>query len=387
MHVLVIPSWYPRYTGDPSGSFFETQATGVRELGLHVGIIYPDLRPMYEARKHFGAGIECVTSSGVNVLRQRYVNWTPRIEPLILPRWLNVGMRLFDEYCARHGKPDVIHAHCLLRAGILAYRIWQNQGIPYIVTEHSSRWHNHQITEYELQFARPAAKHSGALICVSNALLEHLQQDLDLNRTYVLPNAVDDLFFTEEVRQRNCNPNLAFINVALLNPGKRQDLLIDAFYLAFGRGTANTLSIVGAGPQRASLEQQIARHGMQSSIRLLGMQPRSAVVKLLRDSDCFVLTSDHETFGVVLTEAIASGLPVISTDCGGTAEIVTPENGVLIETGNVRALADVLVTMRNRLETGYYDKKNLRAGCMEKFSRQSVCARLLAIYRKVAQCI
>lgn len=385
MHVLVIPSWFPRYTGDPSGSFFETQASGVRDLGEHVGIIYPDLRPLYEASEHWDATIECATSSGVNVLRKRYVNWTPRIEPLILPRWVDVGMRLFDEYCTRYGKPDVIHAHCLLRAGVLAFRIWRKHGIPYVVTEHSSRWHNHEITGYELQLARPAAMHASAMISVSNALLAHLRQDIELNRTYVLPNAVDTLFFDREVQERSGTANLAFINVALLNPGKRQCLLIDAFHLAFGKGTTNTLCIVGEGPERASLEQRIARYGMQSSIRLDGMQPRSVVVKLLGESDCFVLTSDQETFGVVVTEALASGLPIVSTDCGGTADIVTPENGVLVEKGNVQAIAKALVVMRERIDTGTYDKKLIRSGCMEKFSQQSVCTRLINLYELAVQ--
>lgn len=385
MHVLVIPSWFPRYAGDPSGSFFETQASGVSDLGEHVGIIYPDLRPLYDAREHWGASIEQTTCSSVNTLRRRYVNWTPRIEMLILPRWVEVGMRLFDEYCTRYGKPDVVHAHCLLRAGILAYRIWRKHGIPYLVTEHSSRWHNHEITGYELKLARRAAKHAHAMISVSNALLAHLRQDIELNRTYVLPNAVDALFLDCEVSQRSGAPNIAFINVALLNPGKRQDLLIDAFHLAFGRGTANTLCIVGDGPERASLEQRITRYGMQSSIRLLGMQNRRIVVKLLSEADCFVLTSDHETFGVVITEALASGLPVISTDCGGTADIVNPANGMLVEKGNVQAIAEALVAMSVQIELGTYNKENIRSECMEKFSPQSVCTRLVNLFDKAVQ--
>jgi glycosyltransferase involved in cell wall biosynthesis len=385
MHVLVIPSWFAQYPGDPSGSFFATQAVGVRELGEQIGIIYPDLRPVYQARRYLGGKIECSISDNVNVVRNTYINWTPRIEPLILPRWLSVGMRLFDEYCARFGKPDVIHAHCLLRAGVLASRIARKHRIPYVVTEHSSRWHNHEVTGNELRLARAAAKDASALISVSTALLLHLRQDLELDNTYVLPNAVDSLFLDGEVRQQSTGPGIAFINVALLNPGKRQDLLIDGFQLAFGTATKNTLSIVGDGPERNSLEKRIARYGMQSSIRLLGMQPRSEVVKLLGESDCLALTSDHETFGVVVIEALAKGLPVISTDCGGTTDIVTCENGIVAEKGNVQAIAAAMASMQQRIEAGTYDKQHIRADCIKRFSQQSVCAELLKIYKEAVK--
>jgi len=356
----------------------------VQELGEQVGILYPDLRPPFQARQYPDprGKTEWSLSGGVHVLRNTYVNWTPRIEPLILPRWLQVGMRLFAEYCRRFGKPDVIHAHCLLRAGVLAYRIARKYGIPYVVTEHSSRWHNHEVRGYELRSARAAAKNAGAMISVSRALMSHLQQDLAFGKTYVVPNAVDALFLDGEVRERPASQGKRFINVALLNPGKRHDILIDAFHQAFGRETSNTLYIVGDGPQRKPLEEQIARHGMESSIRLLGMQNKSQVAALLKESDCLVLTSDHETFGVVVIEALASGLPVISTDCGGTADIVAPGNGILTEKGNVRAVAEAMVTMHRRIDAGAYDKRQIRADCVERFSQHAVCAELVKIYKE-----
>lgn len=385
MHVLVIPSWFAQYPGDPSGSFFATQAAGVRELGEQVGIIYPDLRAVYQARRHFREKLEWSVSAGVNVVRNTYINWTPRIEPLIMPRWLGAGMRLFDEYCARFGKPDVIHAHCLLRAGVLASRISRKSGIPYVVTEHSSRWHQHEVTGYELRLARTAAKNASAMIGVSKALMSSMHRDLELNRTYVVPNAVDPHFLGGAIPQRSAGRKLAFINVALLNPGKRQDLLIDAFHLAFGKDTKNTLSIVGEGPERKALAERIARYGMESSIRLLGMQPKNEVARLLGESDCLALTSDHETFGVVVIEALASGMPVISTECGGTADIVTVANGILTEKGNAQAIAAAMTVMGERIGAGMYDRNRIREDCTERFSQLAVCTRLVKIYEEAVK--
>lgn len=385
MHVLVIPSWFARYPGDPSGSFFATQAAGVQQQGDEVGIIYPDLRPVFQIRQYLSGKTEYAVDNGVRILRHTYINWTPRIESLIMPKWLNVGMRLFDEYCTRFGKPDVVHAHCFLRAGVLASKIFGKHHIPYVVTEHSSQWHKHEVTGRELQMAREAANNAKAIISVSGALLSHMHQDLALNKTHVLPNAVDSIFLSGGIQQRPAGQNIAFINIGLLNPGKRQDLLIDAFYLAFGSDTKNTLTIVGDGPERKALEARIARYRMEASIRLLGMRSRNEVVNFLEDSDCLALTSDHETFGVVVIEALAKGVPVISTDCGGTSEIVTSQNGILTEKGNVQAIAAAMSAMSQRINTGVYDRNRIREDCANKFSQQSVCSGLQEIYKEVTK--
>jgi len=381
MHVLVIPSWFAHYQGDPSGAFFATQASGVQELGEQVGMIYPDLRSVRYAKEYFFSKTTWSASGGVHILRKTYINWTPRIERLILPKWVATGMRLFDIYCAKFGKPDVIHAHCLLRAGVLAAAIAKKHNIPYLVTEHSSSWHKHAVSDFELRPARLAAKHAFAVISVSNALLVHMKQDMQLGRTQVLPNAVDSLFFAGQLSERPNTGKLTFINVALLNPGKRHDILIDAFFHAFGRDTQHALYIVGDGPLRLALEQRIAKYGMADSIRLVGMQNKSRVAQLLEASDCFVLTSDHETFGVVVTEALAKGLPVISTMCGGTDDIVEPGNGILTEAGNAAAVADALTQMCERIATGWYDRKSIRDNCIAKYSQASVCNELTKSYK------
>ena len=382
MHVLVIPSWFAQYQGDPSGSFFATQASGVQELGEQVGMIYPDLRSVRHVKKYLRSKTAWSTSGGVNILRKTYINWTPRIERLILPKWVAAGVQLFDEYCVRFGKPDVIHAHCLLRAGVLAAVISKKHGIPYVVTEHSSRWHKHEISAYEMRIARDAAKNSDAVISVSNALLNHLGQDIQLNRTHVVPNAVDPVFFASELSDRSSNKNLTFINVALLNLGKRHDILIDAFFHAFGKETQHSLYIVGDGPERMALEQRIAKHGMGSSIHLLGMQKKNRVVELLDESDCFVLTSDNETFGVVVTEALAKGLPVISTPCGGTDDIVLPQNGIMTQAGSAQDVAGALTQMCQQIPMCFYDRNNIRNSCIEKYSQHAVCNKLIKIYKE-----
>jgi glycosyltransferase involved in cell wall biosynthesis len=122
---------------------------------------------------------------------------------------------------------------------------------------------------------------------------------------------------------------------------------------------------------------------MNNSNRLLGLQPKEKVAMLLAEADCFALTSDHETFGVVCIEAFASGLPVVSTRCGGTDEIVTTDNGLFAEAGSAQSVATALVTMGGRIGSGFYESQRIREGCVERFSQQSICSRLVKIYEEV----
>jgi glycosyltransferase involved in cell wall biosynthesis len=94
----------------------------------------------------------------------------------------------------------------------------------------------------------------------------------------------------------------------------------------------------------------------------------------------FALTSDTETFGVVLAEALALGVPVISTRCGGPNDIVNATNGLLVPPGDVEAMAQALQDMRRNLAN--YLPEKLRADCHDRFSTQSVSTRIAEIYSK-----
>lgn len=136
--------------------------------------------------------------------------------------------------------------------------------------------------------------------------------------------------------------DLVFVTIGRLHPDKDQTTLIKGFAKAF-RGKPNVkLAIIGEGKLRPPLEKLIDTSGMASQVTLHGRVPQA--VDYLQGFDCFVLTSDYEPFGMVLLEAIAAGLPVISADTGGPLEILG-EKGLFFKTGNHSELADCLSVM------------------------------------------
>lgn len=134
-------------------------------------------------------------------------------------------------------------------------------------------------------------------------------------------------------------------NVARLDKVKDHVGLLTAFKLLRDsrRESDCRLVIVGEGPQRATLERQVAQLGLDDSVRLLGN--RGDVAELMAECDVFALSSIAEGMPVTLMEAMASGLPVVATDVGSVASVVADGvTGMLVRAREPRALADALAT-------------------------------------------
>ncbi|MEO8411045.1 MAG: glycosyltransferase [Propionivibrio sp.] len=106
-----------------------------------------------------------------------------------------------------------------------------------------------------------------------------------------------------------------------MHPDKDQATLIAGFAAALPELPPHTLLlIIGSGPLEGELRSLARTLGVGQRVRFMGQVPDAR--SLFRAFDLFVLTSDHEPFGMVLLEAMAAAVPVIATDCGGAPEVV-----------------------------------------------------------------
>ena len=165
-----------------------------------------------------------------------------------------------------------------------------------------------------------------------------------------------------------------FINIAHLNKNKNQLHLIKSFTKVFKGNQFYKLLIVGQGPEKNNLQNWIDSNTMNSQIRLYGSASREEVRDLLHQSDCFVLSSKIETFGVVLIEAMSCGLPVLSTKCGGPESIVTNDDiGVLC---SQEELSDIM----KEISTKTFSGDTIRKYVIDRFSKFSLTQQLKTIY-------
>jgi glycosyltransferase involved in cell wall biosynthesis len=112
---------------------------------------------------------------------------------------------------------------------------------------------------------------------------------------------------------------------------------------AVGAADGVRLVIAGDGPDRAPLEAEARRLGLEDRVSFLGPQPRERVVELFRAADATILTSSWENFPHTLVEALAVGTPVLAMEAGGVGEVVQDGvNGLLVPAGDTSALADAV---------------------------------------------
>jgi len=131
------------------------------------------------------------------------------------------------------------------------------------------------------------------------------------------------------------------LTMAALVPRKALDVLIDAVAALDNRAVKFRTLIAGDGPERAALEEQVERLGIQAQVSFLGF--RSDKVDLLGAADAFVLPSHREGLGVAALEAMAAGKAVVASRVGGLAEVVDDgRTGFLVEAGDADLLAEAI---------------------------------------------
>lgn len=386
MHILIIPSFYPVKENNVSGIFFKEQAMALKKRGIRVGIVYSEKRSIkkisikgflnnhYQSKVYVEDGIVTWRNHGWNIIPER--------TRLGATRWVKKTLKLVRKYINQQGKPDIIHAHCSLWAGYAAFLISKKYKIPYIITEHSSAFLNETITKWQRRFVYDSFKNASAIISVSGALAQKLYDFVsDKSREIlVIPNLIDVNFFTLP-EERNDSQSFNFISIGGLNDNKGFDILIKAFAYAFKGKEHIFLKIGGDGKIKNRLVQLCKELGIEKQVIFKGKISREEVRQLMWDGGAFVLASNVETFGVVLIEALATGLPVIATRSGGPEDIVNEEVGLLAQKGDFKDLAE---KMQKIYETrAVYDEKKLRLYIEKNYSEEVVTTKLIKIYKGI----
>jgi len=382
MHVLFIPSWYPTVAAPGSGSFFVDQARALSMLGAEVGVCYPELRSLRAlslpslVENHLQW--TCAEEREVHVVR-----WHGRNIPsarVSAKLFVAASCRAYQIYQKRFGRPDIIHAQSALWGGVAAMQLSAEEGIPFLVTEHSSAYPRHEIRPWEWPSVERCFRASTQAACVSPFLADELHTALPEVSFTVIPNMVDATFFTLSPAPKG-NSTPSFLTVAGLNQKKGIGVLLEAFALYRQSGGCWNLEIGGDGPLRQQLMQQATRLHLEESVRFLGQLTRLQVREAMWRASAFVLPSRVETFGLVVAEALATGLPVIATRCGGPESILTPDDGLLVESDDQLGLANALATMARTASS--YTAEDLRERCVKRFGSVGVGEQLLDVYAHI----
>jgi glycosyltransferase involved in cell wall biosynthesis len=210
-----------------------------------------------------------------------------------------------------------------------------------------------------------------------------MELDIPLARTFFLPNVIDTAKFSPDVRA--ARDGVVLLAVGRLYPEKRFDRFIELVARVRHKSKVPVKGIiVGSGRQdcdlKPLLEQQAAKLGLFAD-HLEFKGAVSQMESVYRDADVLVLTSDYEGTPNVILEALASGLPVVSTNVGGVPEIVQHgHTGYLVGTGNIQEMVDWVLKLVSDREHRLLLGKQARAYVEATHSLTKLPAYLAGLY-------
>ena len=379
MHVLFLTIGYPTVYNIQSGIFFREQAEALAVAGMRTGLIAINavsIKHIIRKRSFAGLRKREFNTNGVQTVLTSFIN-NPVKPDYVVHQALRKGRGLVSAYIEQYGKPDLIHLQCFETVELAQY-IKSRWSIPYVVTEHSSRFLLDTLNPGLEKYAASCFQNSDKNIAVSTNFAELLEKRYQAPFLYI-PNMVDTEFFTM-LKRDHVKPN-RFINVGVLDKNKNQALLIEAIARLRDRGRDLGLVIVGEGPERTNLQAMIKQRALENHVKLKGFLGRGALLNELHDSHAFLLSSQFETFGVALIEAMSCGLPAVCTRSPGPESIIAkPGLGILCDND-----PDDYVLAVDRLIEEYssFSPSYIHNYVREYFSKFSVSKKLMDLYKGV----
>jgi glycosyltransferase involved in cell wall biosynthesis len=267
--------------------------------------------------------------------------------------------------------PDLLHAHFFLSAlpASLVPR-------PLVATEQWTIF----LPEDPATLSRPvrlgarAALHRACTIMpVSESLAAAMRAAGVSGRFRVVPNAVDTDLFTPGPG----GGGTRVVTAGLLHRQKGVDVLLRAFAQVRSTLPGVTLDVVGDGPERSAYERLSSGLGLDDAVVFHGLLPKTELASILAASDVFVLASRFETFGAVLAEAQAAGLPVVATRVGGIPEVVDDASR-LVEADDVGGLSREIE--RALAELRSLDRQAVARRARERYSIETVGREIARVY-------
>ena len=284
----------------------------------------------------------------------------------------------------RESRYDLVHAFFGFPTGWLCYRTARR--LPYIISLRGSDvpGANARLKlDYKILgplVFKPIWRKASALVACSEGLKVRALQFLPSAQIQVIPNGVDlERFHPAEVGKDS--GELRMLTVGRLSVTKRLPLLLEMIELLRVQGGKTHLTIVGGGALESELRQQLGRRNLRDAVTLMGRREGSEMPEIYRQHDVFVSASMQEGMSNAMLEAMASGLPIVTTRCEGVDELIA-DNGIVVDDPPPAALAAAI----RRLADGPATRQAMSVAARKKaesFGWDNVAEAYLQLYAKV----
>ena len=375
-HIIFLARWYPhRY--DPMFGLFVQRHAEAAALFNDITVIYcqqtTDNGQQTSSKEKFE--IVRTLDNNVDTIRVYYKKPKNKIQSLL--RFYRANMMAL-KLCK---KPDLIHVHILTRLGVIAWIQKLLHKTPYIITEHWSRYlPGNDFSGFLRKLAtKIVVRNAETVTTVTDNLAIAMKNHGLKNDNYVvLPNVVNlDMF---HISEKNNNPCKIIHISCFEDKSKNISGLLESLKIIDDKGIDFQCKLIGEGMDLDLMKGKAKELQLINKVSFTGLLQGQALADELSSGDFLVLSSNYENMPVVILEALASGLPVVSTNVGGIKEMIDDTKGILVEPRNKEALAEAMIKM---IETHKnHDANYLRNSVIEKYGYESVGRFLSRLYNK-----
>lgn len=377
MNIVIFTNTYTPHVGGVARSV-EAFVTEYRKLGHRVLVVAPEFADMPEDEQDVVriAAIQNFNASDFSVA---------------LPFHDQLS-EILDEF-----KPDVVHSQHPFLLGMSALRTARYRKLPLVFTHHTLyEQYTHYVPgdsvtmqHFAISLATRYANLCDQVIAPSQSIADLLKQRGVTSPIEVIPTGVYLEKFAngdgDRVRRQMGIAADAFVigHLGRLAPEKNLEVLARAVADAVCARPSSHFLVVGAGPSEQTIRDLFAQAGVADRLHIAGILQQQQLTDALHAMDLFAFASASETQGMVITEAMAAGLPVVAFDAPGVREVVdNATNGLLLQQKDARTLAAALCQLIDHPNQLTALRKGARLTA-EAFAMSRSAARALLCFRSV----
>lgn len=385
LNILFLSSWYPNRVLPTLGNFVQKHAEAVA-LNSNVASLFvcsdTNCKQKFEFEENT---IHKVYT--LNVYYKKVEHNFPIVSQIQkATRYVRAhlkGLKIINKHL---GKIDIVHQNILYPAGIIALYLKIIKHIPYIITENWTGYLPSKKIQHggiQLALSKIIARNASYITPVSGDLREAMI-NLGFSGNYeIIYNVVDtDLFYPHLNKPKDKKIKLLHIST-LDDPHKNISGMLRVTKELSKLRSDFEIWFIGDGDIEPHIKTASELGIYRSFAFFDGSKTTNEVAEIMRDSDCFVLFSNYENLPCVIVEALASGLPVVSSTAGGIPEHISETYGSLVKPLDEIALLETLNKVIDNIKAGKYDPETLRNYAENNFSYKKVSEKFHQLYHRI----
>lgn len=381
-HILFLPAWYTSKEDKFFGLFVERHVEAV-SLFNDISVVYAILSNDSDVKYRVEKGEEDFAS----VYRIYYKDSNiPLLRKFIKTyRFFKACKLGIDKVKDENEIIDLVHVNILSRMGIVASHLKRKHNIPYIITEHWSRYfpeNNSFKGFFRKKITKKVVKDASMVLTVSEKLKNSMQMHSLFNKDYRIINNVIHPAFFQQYPQKGKSEKIRLLNVTTFDEAsKNLKGMLDAIKILSTKRKDFGLTIIGDSYDENIIKEYCSSLSLNDIIVFKNSMDAYGIAEEMNNADLFLMTSNYETFGIAFIEAMACKLPIVSTKVGVLQNMESDFMAVLTAGFDASNFADAINSAIENIDS--FDKEKMRGIAQNEYSYAAVGDKLTHIYKEV----